>query len=100
METTQEKEPSSPEFKNVKFLNSKEMEFSLVDGRVIKVPVNHFPEIKKLSPAKRKRLYFCDIYFVFAGLNEVFHIDSILDKYEEYKLNGKLDRNPFKHQMA
>lgn len=58
----------------------------LKDGRVVSVPVSKFPDIAKLSPSQLKKWYILDdTGFSFDDCDEVYHIEQVLGKYEDYK---------------
>ena len=75
-----------PVIKKISFPSAGKMQIHLEDGRLIVVPLSLFPSIKKLPPSVRKRWYIMDDeLFSFDGSNEVFHIEQVLGKEEEYK---------------
>ena len=61
----------------------------LEDGRTITAPIKYFPSIKKLSLAQRKRYRIInDQIIMFAGLNEIYHLQDFLGKEQEYRYAG------------
>ncbi len=58
----------------------------LKDGRIISFPKNLFSDLKKLTPKQLHRWYLIGGEgFYFDDCNEVFHIEQILGKYDDYK---------------
>ena len=77
-----------PEIKDIKFTYKGKIDIFLKDGRIIAVPLRYFPEIKKLNKAQRKKIQIIDnVGFTFLDCNEVYHIEQILGRYENYKFN-------------
>ncbi len=75
-----------PVIKKIAFPAQGKMQINLEDGRAIVIPLSLFPSIKKLPPSIRKKWYVMkDELFSFDGCNEVFHIEQVLGKEEEYK---------------
>lgn len=72
--------------KKITFTHKGKFDLQLEDGRVITVPLSIFPDIKKLTPSQRKKWYVLDdVGFSFDDCNEVYHIEQVLGKYENYK---------------
>lgn len=70
----------------ITFLYKDKFDLHLKDGRIISVPLSFFPDIEKLKPTQRKNWYVLDDYgFSFDDCDEVFHIEQVLGKYEDYK---------------
>jgi len=62
------------------------MQVSLADGRIIEVPLTFFPSIRKLTIEQRKKWYVLDgELFSFDECREVFHIEQILGKENNYR---------------
>ena len=75
-----------PIIKKLTFTHPGKFDLHLEDGRIITVPVSVFPDIKKLSAAQRRKWYVLDdVGFSFDDCNEVYHIEQVLGKYENYK---------------
>ena len=75
-----------PEIKKIDFKTKGKITLYLKDGRVLLVPLEYFPAIKKLNSVQRKKykvLDDCMIMFKEAG--EVYHIEDFLGKYADYK---------------
>jgi len=74
---------TEPKIKKLKFPNGK-IEVHLEDGRIIIIPLKHFPSIKKLSTGQRKKWAVLDgIGFDFDDSDEQFHIYQILGKLQK-----------------
>jgi hypothetical protein len=55
------------------------MRIYLQGGRILSVPVNKFPEIKKLNSTQRKAYHISGgISLDFDGSDEVYHINELL----------------------
>lgn len=75
-----------PVIKKISFPATGKMRIDLEDKRSIVVPLSLFPSIKRLPPSVRRKWYVMnDELFSFDGSNEVFHIEQVLGKEEEYK---------------
>lgn len=75
-----------PKIKKIDFNVKGKMNVNLEDGRIVIVPINYFPSIKKLSVLQRKKYYLPDgEVIMFDDCNEVFHIEQILGRYEDYR---------------
>lgn len=69
----------SAEFKKIDFDRRGYITFHLQDGRIIYAPLKNFPDIKKLSKAKREKWTILDgQYFTFIGEPEIYSITDIL----------------------
>ena len=67
-----------PKIKSLTF-KGENIELHLADGRIISVPLNKFPEIKKLTPAQRKKHHIMGgVGFDFDASDEVYHISEFL----------------------
>ena len=76
-----------PELKNISFERGK-MHFHLKDGRIVVVPLSFFPSIKKLTTDQRTRWQIINNEgFTFVDSNEVYHIEQVLGKEEDYSFN-------------
>ena len=77
---------SKPVIKRITFEKKGKFEIHLTDGRSIAVPLTMFPLIKKLNTLQRKKWYVLDdAGFSFDDCNEVYHIEQVLGRYENYK---------------
>ncbi|MEO8146613.1 MAG: DUF2442 domain-containing protein [Bacteroidia bacterium] len=75
-----------PKIKKIDFNIRGKMSVSLEDGRIILVPINYFPSIKKLSAQQRRKYYLPDREVImFDDCDEVFHVEQILGRYEDYR---------------
>ena len=75
-----------PEIKKLTFTHRGKMDVYLADGRAIIVPLTWFPSIKKLSSQQREHWYVMPSgLFSFDDCQEVFHIEQVLGKQEEYQ---------------
>ena len=55
----------------------------LLDGRVVSLPMNNFPDIKKLSASqKRKHKILAGMGLMFDDLDTVYHVSDFLGKTE------------------
>ena len=55
------------------------MRIHLHGGRILSIPVNKFPEIKKLGPSQRKSYHISGgISLDFDDSDEVYHINELL----------------------
>jgi hypothetical protein len=74
-----------PNIKRITFEKRGKMFIYLFDGRTIIVPVSAFPSIKKLKEADRKHYTIIDdALFMFDKSNEVFHLEQVLGKENNY----------------
>ena len=75
-----------PVIKRISFVKKGKFDLHLDDGRIIAVPLTMFPAIKKLNPGQRKKWYVLDdAGFSFDDCNEVYHIEQVLGRYENYR---------------
>ncbi|CAN5513030.1 hypothetical protein BH11BAC1_BH11BAC1_17960 [soil metagenome] len=75
-----------PTIKKLAFEQKGKFELYLEDGRIITVPLSIFPEIKKLTSAQRKKWYIIDdVGFSFDDCDEVYHMEQVLGRFENYK---------------
>ncbi len=75
-----------PAIKKIDFVERGKFKIELKDGRVILVPIGFFPSIKKLNKLQRNKWYIIDDQmFSFEASDEVFHIEQVLGKENEYK---------------
>ena len=75
-----------PSIEKITFSHKGKFDLHLKDGRVISVPLSRFSDVKKLKPKQLKKWYIIDDYgFSFDDCNEVYHIEQVLGKYEDYK---------------
>jgi len=76
----------SPSIKKISFPAKGKMNLHLVDKREIIIPLKYFPEIKKLSLKQRNKWYVLDEQmFSFDDCDEVFHIEQVLGKENNYR---------------
>ncbi len=82
-----------PEIKHIAFTQRSKMDVYLADGRIVIVPLSWFPSIKKLTTAQREQWYVMpNGLFSFDDCPEVFHVEQVLGKEEEYRyLKPKLE---------
>lgn len=79
-----------PEIKKIDFVEKGKFKIELKDGRIILVPIGYFPSIKKLKKKQRDMWYVIDEQmFSFEASDEVFHIEQILGKENEYRFRCK-----------
>jgi len=77
-----------PVIRKITFHQKGKFEIHLGDGRIVSVPLSAFPAIRKLNSAQRKKWYVLDdTGFSFDDCNEVYHIEQVLGRYENYKYN-------------
>jgi len=75
-----------PKIKKVTFEVSGKMNVWLEDGRSVIVPLKFFPSIQKLTPLQRKKHVISDgEVIIFDDCDEVYHIEQILGRYDNYK---------------
>jgi hypothetical protein len=75
-----------PAIKRIGFVERGKFKIELKDGRTILVPLGYFPSIKKLRKSERDKWYIIDDQmFSFEASDEVFHIEQVLGKENEYK---------------
>lgn len=75
-----------PAIKNISFDIKGRMNMVFKDGRTVEVPLTYFPSIRKLTDGQRKKWYVLDgELFSFDDCREVFHIEQILGKENNYK---------------
>lgn len=75
-----------PVIERITFRYKNYITFELQDGRMILVPLRAFPSIEQLSKTQRKKWYISDDQlFSFDDCNEVFHIEQVLGREQEYK---------------
>ncbi|MEY4877427.1 MAG: hypothetical protein RL708_2577 [Bacteroidota bacterium] len=78
-----------PEIKKVKWNEPRSIAVYLVDGRVIIVPIQLLPSLKKTPTADRAKSQIINgNMFTFKNCPEVFHIEQILGKEKDYKYIG------------
>lgn len=76
---------STATIKKISFPSSTKIEVVLMDGRSIVAPLSRFPSIKKLNETDRKRWSIIDnTLFTFRNCSEVYHIEQILGKEQDY----------------
>ena len=74
-----------PVIKKISFPEKGKMKFALSDKREITIPVKYFPKIKNLSLKQRNKWYILDDQmFSFDDCDEVFHIEQVLGKENNY----------------
>lgn len=74
-----------PTIKKLDFSLKGKMAVYLNDGRIIFVPLRFFPSIKSLNRQKREKWYVLnDNMFSFDDCKEVFHLEQILGKEQDY----------------
>lgn len=75
-----------PLIKKLSWETPKAFSVYLIDGRIITVPTKFFPSIKKIKPIDRKNYQILNgNMFTWLSCPEVFHIEQILGKEEEYQ---------------
>jgi len=75
-----------PKIKKIDFKSRGKFNILLEDGRSVSTPIKFFPSIKQLTNSQRKKWYITDNeMFSFDDCNEVFHIEQVLGKEQEYK---------------
>ena len=78
----------TPVIKKISFPEKGKMKFILSDKREIIIPVKYFPKIKNLTLQQRKKWYVLDEQmFSFDDCDEVFHIEQVLGKENNYRYN-------------
>lgn len=78
----------TPAIKKISFAEKGKMKISLIDKREIIIPLNYFPKIKALTMYQRSKWYVLDgQMFSFDDCDEVFHIEQVLGKENNYKYN-------------
>ena len=82
-----------PQVKRITFSQRGKMDVHLADGRTVIVPLSWFPSIKKLTLGQREQWYVMpEGLFSFDDCPEVFHVEQVLGKEEEYRyLKPKLE---------
>ena len=79
---------TKPVINTIKFTKKGKMDVYLDDGRIIIVPLSLFPSIKKLNFTERKKWQILDDSgFTFENGDEVYHIEQVLGRYDDYKFN-------------
>ena len=74
-----------PTIKKLGFEQRGKMFIYLQDGRTIIVPIASFPSIKRLNESDRKHYQIIDDeLFTFDKTNEIFHIEQVLGKENNY----------------
>ena len=74
-----------PAIKKLGFEQRGKMSLYLQDGRIIIVPINSFPSIKKLKESDRRSYQIIDEeLFTFDKTTEIFHIEQVLGKENNY----------------
>ncbi|MCE9538240.1 MAG: DUF2442 domain-containing protein [Bacteroidetes bacterium] len=87
----------SPRIKAVRFPKGK-IVLHLVDGRIIIIPANKFPEIEHLSaPQKRRYNTLAGMGLMFESLDTVFHITDFIGKDFSSEILGSPDKNNKKY---
>jgi len=77
---------TKPEIDKIEFEKDSRMLFYLVDGRIINVPLSNFPSIQQLTTTQRSDWYITDgQMFSFEDCDEVFHLEQVLGKEQNYK---------------
>lgn len=75
-----------PEIKKITFTTKGKMGVHLVDGRIVILPLSLFPSINKLDQGQRMNWGIIDSSgFTFEDCDEVYHIEQILGREEDYK---------------
>ncbi len=75
-----------PAIKKIDFIERGKFKIELKDGRVILVPICYFPSIKRLNKAQRSKWYIIDDQmFSFEDSDEIFHLEQVLGKENEYQ---------------
>lgn len=78
----------TPVIKKISFPEKGKMKFTLSDKREIIIPVKYFPKIKNLTLPQRNKWYVLDEQmFSFDDCDEVFHIEQVLGKENNYRYN-------------
>lgn len=77
---------TKPIIKRLAFEKKGRFELYLEDGRIISAPLTMFPAIRKLNAKQRAKWYVLDdAGFSFDDCNEVYHIEQVLGRYENYR---------------
>lgn len=75
-----------PVIKKFSFNIRGRMNLVFKDGRTVEIPLTYFPSIRKLTDEQRKKWYVLDgELFSFDDCREVFHIEQILGKENNYR---------------
>jgi hypothetical protein len=75
-----------PNIKKIEFPYKGKMAIHLDDGRIVIVPLRYFPGIRALNMKKRSKWYVLDgEMFSFDDCNEVYHIEQVFGKEQDYK---------------
>ncbi|MBI2270665.1 MAG: DUF2442 domain-containing protein [Bacteroidetes bacterium] len=75
-----------PRIKKIGFTKRGKIDIYLDDGRIIVTPIDFFSDIKKLNSEQRKKWSIIGGEgFTFDDCDEVYHIEQILGKYDDYK---------------
>ena len=75
-----------PRIVKLTFEGKGKMEVHLLDGRIIVMPIDMFPEIKKLTAEQRKKFSIIGGEgFTFDACIELFHLAQVLGNYNDYK---------------
>ena len=75
-----------PKIQRLKFNFKDKLDVVLEDGREILLPLINFPDIINLTAAQRRKWQIIGGEgFTFDDINEVYHLEQILGKYENYK---------------
>lgn len=78
-----------PEIKKIEWIERKYFTIYLMDGRVIQVPLKYFPSMKKVKLTTRlKPQVINGNMFTWPMCSEVYHIEQVLGKEEDYKYKG------------
>ena len=75
-----------PKIVKISFEHKGFFDLHLEDARIISVPLSKFSDIKNLSYEQLKKWYILDDHgFSFDDCDEVFHIEQVLGKYDDYQ---------------
>jgi len=79
----------NPKLKKVEWTQPSKIVFYFEDGREITVPTKLLPSVKKSKPEKRNKPQIINgQMFTWDGCPEVYHIEQILGKEEDYKYHS------------
>ena len=74
-----------PRIETISFPAENQFQIILEDGRIITMPLEHFPSIKALTPEQRQHWYRFGNGFSFDDSDEVIHIEQILGNFDTYR---------------
>lgn len=74
-----------PKVNKIAFSHRGKMDIYFADGRIVIVPLQQFPGIKKLTLKQRRKWQSLGEGFTFEDCNEVYHVEQVLGSFEAYK---------------